>query len=140
MKYRRFKDTIVVRMDKGDDIMEGINAVIKAEDIKLAHVSALGATDDFTIGIFNNEKRAYDQRHITGAVHEILSLNGTITTMNGKPYIHVHISAASGKGEVVGGHFIGGTICLTCEMVIRIIDGTVDRIHDDVLDINIYDL
>lgn len=60
--------------------------------------------------------------------------------MNGEPYIHVHISAASGRGEVVGGHFLSGTICLTCEMVITVIHGVIDRVHDDELDINIYDM
>ena len=138
MKYRRFEDTIVARLDKGDEIMESIKTIIAAENIKLAHVSALGATDDFHIGVFDMTKKQYNKRHITGAVHEICSLNGTINTMNGEPYIHVHITAASGNGEVVGGHFIDGTICLTCEMVITVIHGEIDRIHDDVLDINIY--
>ena len=139
MKYKRFENTIVARFDKGDEITESIKKIIAAENIKLAQLSAIGATDDFHIGIFNMETKQYKKMHITG-MHEICSLNGTINTMNKEPYMHLHITAASGDGEVVGGHFFSGIICLTCEMIITVINGEVDRVHNDELNINTFDM
>ena len=47
--------------------------------------------------------------------------------MNGEYYSHLHMSAAGKDGSVVGGHLKRAMISVTCEMVITMIDGVVDR-------------
>lgn len=126
MKYKRFGNTVVVRMDKGEEIVEQVKQVALKENIKLAQVSALGATDDFEVGLFDTQKMQYLPNHFTGD-HEIVSLTGTINTMNGEYYSHLHMSAAGKDGSVVGGHLKRAVISVTCEMVITLIDGVVDR-------------
>lgn len=140
MNYKRFGNTCVVRFDKGDVIADEILKIANAEDIKVAYLSGIGATDDFEVGVFDVAKKAYNRVHFTGEGFEICSLNGTLSTMNGEPYLHAHITAARDKAEVVGGHFFNGVISLTGEMVITIIDGVVDRRVDEELRINIYDI
>ena len=44
MDYRRFGSTIVLRLDKGDEIVESILRLAKMENIRLATVSGLGGT------------------------------------------------------------------------------------------------
>lgn len=82
MKYKRFGNTVVVRMDKGEEIVEQVKQVALKENIKLAQVSALGATNDFEVGLSITMKMQYLPNHFTGD-HEIVSLTGTINTMNG---------------------------------------------------------
>lgn len=53
MDYRRLKNTIVCRIDKGEEILEKIKEIALKENIKLANINALGATNDFTVGVFN---------------------------------------------------------------------------------------
>ena len=43
MKYKRFDKTIVVRIDRGEEILDKIRELAIAENIKLASVTALGA-------------------------------------------------------------------------------------------------
>ncbi len=57
MKYQRFEQTIIVRMDKGEDIVEQVRNVALKEKIKLASISALGAINEFTVGVFKTRKR-----------------------------------------------------------------------------------
>ena len=52
MDYRRFDNTIVARIDKGEEILEQIKEIALKENIKLASVRALGATNEFTVGVF----------------------------------------------------------------------------------------
>ena len=59
MEYSRIGDTCVVRMDKGENIMETLKALCAKEDIRLAQVDALGAVDHAEIGVFDPEKRTY---------------------------------------------------------------------------------
>jgi hypothetical protein len=41
------------------------------------------------------------------------------------------MSAGNQKGEVFGGHLNRAIVSATCELVITVIDGRVDRVHDE---------
>lgn len=135
MEYRRFGSRIVMRLDKGDEITQCLLAAAAKERISMASVTGIGATDDFTVGIFDIDAKAYNRFTYTGN-HEITALAGNINTMNGEPYTHVHITCAGPDGTVRGGHLLNAVISLTCEIVIGIVDGSVDRKRDETLGIN----
>ncbi len=139
MKYKRFDKTIVVRIDRGEEILDKIRELAIAENIKLASVTALGATNDFTVGVFNTAEKKYYANEFKGAF-EIVSLTGTINTMDGQFYTHIHMSAGNDKGEVFGGHLNRAVISATCEMTVTVIDGEVDRYRDDDVGLNLFKL
>ena len=66
MEYKRFDKDIVVRIDKGEEILEKIKEVAIRENIKLATVTALGATNEFTVGVFKTEEKNIIQIHLKG--------------------------------------------------------------------------
>lgn len=43
MEYRKFNNTVIARIDKGEEILEQIKIIALNEKIKLAGVQALGA-------------------------------------------------------------------------------------------------
>ena len=137
MEYKRFKEKMVVRIDKGEEILEQIKVLAEKENIHLASVRALGATNDFTVGVYNIDEKKYYANSFQGNF-EIVSLTGTINTMDGKFYTHIHMSAGNDKGEVFGGHLNRAIVSATCEMVIDIIDGEVDRYRDDEIGLNLF--
>ena len=138
MDYRKFNNYYVVRIDKGEEILEKIKEVALKENIKLAKVSALGATNDFTVGVFKTAEKKYYANNFTGD-HEIVSLTGIINTFNGEFYTHIHMSAGNDKGEVFGGHLNRAIVSATCEMVIEEIDGKVDRKFDENVGLNLFE-
>lgn len=137
MDYRRFGSHIVARFDRGEEILESLKALALKENIKLASVSALGAVDDFTVGVYKVGEKKYDSNHFEGAF-EIVSLTGTISTMNGEYYAHLHMSAGNDRGEVFGGHLNRAVISATCELVIDVIDGVVERRADPEVGLNLF--
>ena len=137
MDYRRFNDTVIARIDKGEEIVAQVRRISEAEGIKLASVQALGAINDFHAGLFDTVEKKYHGNHFEGAF-EIVSLTGTINTMNGEFYTHLHISAGDIEGNVFGGHLVDATVSATCEMVIRILDGRVDRYFDEEVGLNLF--
>ena len=42
MEYRRFENTVIVRMDRNEDLFAELKKVALKENIKLASISALG--------------------------------------------------------------------------------------------------
>ncbi len=67
MDYRRFQNTLVVRIDRGEEILEQLRQVAEKEQIRLASVEALGAVNDFTVGVFNTEEKKYYANRFRGA-------------------------------------------------------------------------
>jgi len=137
MEYKRFENTIFARLDKGEEIQEQLKILALKEHIQLASVRGLGATDDFTVGVFKTDRKQYDANSFQG-YFEIVSLTGTITTMNGEYYAHLHMSAGNEKGEVFGGHLNRAVISATCELVIQVVDGTVERRFDENIGLNVF--
>lgn len=136
MEYGRFGDTVLLRIDRGEEIIETVKRVAEKERIRLASVEALGAVDDFTVGVYDVAAKRYDSRTFTGAF-EIVSLVGTITEKDGAFYQHLHMSAGNRNCEVFGGHLNRAVVSVTCEMVIRVLSGAVDRAPDPETGINL---
>lgn len=138
MEYRRFENTIVARIDKGEEILEQIQKIAERESITLASVQALGAVGKFTVGVFHTLEKQYYANEFEGNF-EIVSLTGTINTMNHMFYCHLHMSAGNDKGEVFGGHLNRAIVSATCEMIIQVIQGEVDRRFDEEIGLNLFE-
>ena len=116
MEYKRFGNKIIVRIDKDEEILEQVKELALKENIRLAAVQALGATNSFTVGVYNVAEKKY----------------------YGAFYTHLHMSAGNDKGEVFGGHLNRAVVSATCEMVVDVLDGTVDRQYDPVTGLNLF--
>ena len=130
MEYRKFGSTYVIRMDRGEEIVASLTSLCAAEQIKLASVEALGAAGHVVIGLYDVGARQYHKHSFDGPM-EITSLLGSVTTKNGGTYLHLHINLCREDMSVIGGHLNECRISATCEMIVRQIDGTVERRLDE---------
>lgn len=138
MQFRRFGNKYFVRIDRGEEIMSSLKAFCVQENITLAEVKALGAIDDFEVGLFDVEEKKYHANHFTFPA-EIVSLWGTVTTMNGEVYLHIHLSAGDSQGRVFGGHLNSAKVSATCEMIVDVCEGTVERKFSDDVGLNLFE-
>ena len=137
MEYRRFGNKIVVRIDMGEDMFAALKTLAEQEKILLAEVGGLGTFSHMNVGVYDLNERRFKGNDFDG-MFEIVSLTGTINTMNGEYYAHLHASAADAAGNVFGGHLSEGIVGATMELVITVIDGTVVRVKDDKTGLNIF--
>ena len=89
------------------------------------------------IPFYNVAEKKYYANTFSGSF-EIVSLTGTISTMNGEYYAHLHMSAGDEQGRGFGGQLNEAIISATCEMVIEVIDGQVDRVRDESVGLNLF--
>lgn len=137
MQYKKFKDTYFVRLERGEEILSSLSSLAEKENIALACVSGLGAINKFTAGVFFPEEKVYRKNDFHGNF-EITSLTGTITQMDGKPYLHLHISAGNEYGKVMGGHLNEAHVSATCEVVVRTVEGEVGREFSKEIGLNLF--
>lgn len=139
MKFKRCDTKVIVRIDKGEEIVNTLKTLCKKLNIKLGTISGIGATNKVTIGLLDGKTKKYHSQEFIGD-HEIAPLLGTITTMNGEIYLHLHVNVCNGEQKSFGGHLSSAVVSATFEGVIDIIDGEVDRVFDQNTGINLLNL
>lgn len=129
----------LVRLVRGEEIVASLKTLALQEKIKLAMVQGLGAINDLTVGVFDTATKEYKANHFTGAF-EMLSLTGTIDTMDGAFYSHYHIAVGDKDGHAWGGHLNTAYISATCELILTILPGQIDRFKDPQVGLNLWKL
>ncbi|WP_105615942.1 PPC domain-containing DNA-binding protein [Vallitalea okinawensis] len=137
MEFKRFNDMIVVRIDRGEEVVSKVMELAKKENIQLGVISALGAAGKATVGLFNTETKQYQKTELNGE-YEITNLTGNISTMNDETYLHLHVTLSDEEYRAYGGHLNELVISGTCEMFIQVIDGQLDRRFDEEVGLNVF--
>lgn len=136
MIYKVFGDTIVARLQKGEEILSVITDLCNEKNITSGSVSAIGAVDNVVIGLYKvNEKKYYSKEY--NEEMEMTNLTGNISVKDGEPYLHFHANFGREDNSVIGGHLNKAVISATCEVVIHRINGFVGRIFDNETGLNI---
>jgi hypothetical protein len=140
MEYKRYKDTIVVRIDKGEDIIKKLLELAIEEDILFSSISGLGAVDEVVLGIFDTKNKKYISVTYTGDF-EITSLVGSLSRKDGKPYIHAHMSIGNVvTNEFIGGHLNKAIVSATAEIILTVVDMVVERELNKEIGLNLFKL
>ncbi len=138
MEYRRFGDTYVVRMDRGEEILETLKKLCEKESIRLAQVEALGAVDYAVVSVYDVPTKTFFKKELTGPM-EIAGLTGSVTRKAGEPYLHLHGSLCDRELRAWGGHINALRVAATCEMFVRVIQGEVGRKLDEDIGLNLFE-
>ena len=136
MEYKSFGTTYIVRIDRGEEILSQIKVLCKKEKIKLGTITGLGAVDRAVVGLFETATKEYHSTTMTGDF-EISSLHGNITTMEEEIYLHIHANLAGADNRSFGGHLNEAVVSATCELIIQVLDGQLERAFDDTIGLNL---
>ena len=134
MDYRKFGDTVYIRMDRGDEIIGCILEVCKKEQILSAAFSGIGGCGEAQIQTFLPETNTFETQTIRGML-ELVSLTGNITSDDHKElYHHTHALFSYKNGEqhcVLAGHLKSTTVSYTAEIELRpVVGGMIYRRFD----------
>ncbi len=140
MKAKKVNGGYIIRIDKGEEIVESIMSFVEDAKIKLATIQGIGATGELKIGLFKAAEKSYKATVLKGDF-EIVSLVGNITQMDNKPYLHLHITVADESHKCFGGHLNYAKVSATFEGFISVIPDTeVERSYNESIGLNLFDI
>lgn len=137
MKYKKEPGKIIVRLDRGDEVMSSLLKIIKDENLKGGFITAIGAADIVEVGLYEVEKQQYQSKRFEGDF-EIISCLGNVSRKNGWPYLHLHMSFGDKDFNVYGGHLSYCRISGTFEGVIGLTQSEINRKKDLTTGLNVF--
>ncbi len=137
MEYKKFGGTYVVRMDRGEEILKQLRELCEKEDIRLARVDALGAVDHAEVCVYDVSTKTFFKKEFDGPM-EISNLCGTVTRMDGRVYLHLHVTLCDTELRAQGGHAAHLRVSATCEMTVTLIPGSVEREMNEEIGLNVF--
>ncbi len=111
MPLREFKTGRVRQgsLKKGEDIVEGLIAVLKGNAIAAGTISGIGALSEARIGYFNARTQKYEEKVFEGNI-EVLSLKGNVSLKENEIFPHMHVVLSGKDFSAFGGHLFSGIV------------------------------
>jgi len=123
--------TYTLNFAKGEEVMTGLSAFLKKENIQAGHIAGLGAASKLTIAYYNLETKEYEKKEYTENV-EILSLVGNVGVKeNNELVVHMHGTFGRRDFSVFGGHVFEIIISGAGEIHLAAFPGTINRAYDE---------
>ena len=144
MDYKKGKNHIYIRVDKGESVVQAILSICEKENIHGGFFQGIGACDTVTISTYIPEKNNFIDHRISGMI-EMISLMGNISVDDlNTPFQHSHgvFSYLKDNGEiaVVAGHLKDARISYTGEIVLQMTEERIGRMFDTDVGIDVWKL
>lgn len=126
MDYRKYDDTVYIRMDKGDEIIENILDICRKEHIASAIFSGIGGCSEAQIQTFLPERGTFETETISGMLELVSLMGNVISDDQEEPYLHAHGLFSYKDGDkhcVSAGHIRSIIVLYTAEIELRPVKG-----------------
>lgn len=138
MQWDKFGSKYLLRLDKGEEIVQEIMKFCSKRKIRSGWVCGIGAVSKASIGLFNAETKEYRSLNLAGD-YEITGLTGNISMKDKEIYLHVHITL-SDLDHTYGGHLNEAVVSATAEIMVEPFDGMVEREFNEEIGLNLLKL
>ena len=139
MRYQRFGERYIVRLETGEPIIHTLTGFLQAERIEFANLSAAGAVNQVRLAYWNAETRAYEEREFQEQL-EVVSFEGNAALKDGAPFLHLHGVFGRRDFSPIAGHIKEARVHPTLEVWLRTEDVAVRRAHDSTSGLDLLDL
>lgn len=136
--YKQIGNKYIISVSTGEEIVKALNLFCEERKIKSGNITGLGAINEVTLRFFNPETKKYIDKTFREQM-EISNLTGNISTMNGKPYLHIHITVGRADYSSRAGHLLSAVLNGAGEFVVEDFGEDIERTYNPTLGLNCYD-
>ena len=103
MEYKKTKFGYLVRLLRGEEVISSLTSLAEKEKIQSGFLFGLGAVANPKLGYYDMKTKEYQSETFEGEF-EIVNLTGNISQLDGKPFIHAHMTISDEECRAFGGH------------------------------------
>ncbi len=130
------KNKYVLRVNVGEEVIEGLQKFSKKEGIEAGKFFAIGAAKEVKLGWYDVDVKEYTWQELKEKL-EIISLLGNIARKESEVIVHAHGSFSNQHMQLVGGHVAKLVVSGACEIVLEKFDGHIEKAHDPQTGLNL---
>jgi uncharacterized protein len=123
-------DVWFLRLDKDEDLFSTLETWAAENGMKSGHLSGIGALKNVELGFYHLRTQHYDRKEFPDEA-ELLSLDGNLCVLDGKPFFHIHTVLGNQSFEAFGGHLFSAKVAVTCEINFRPFQQEITRVHNE---------
>ena len=129
----------IISVANHQEISAALAAFCEETGIRSGTVSGIAAIKEATFRFLDPATKKYVDKTFSEQM-EVTCLTGNISRKDGKPYLHLHITASKSDYSCIGGHLLSARINGACELSVEDygISG-VDRKADPETGLNLYE-
>lgn len=139
MRVKQIDGGFLIRLERGEELIASLAALMREHDIGSGSVTGLGAVDRARLGCYLLEQQDYSSREVSGDL-EVVGLTGTLSWYDGEPFPHVHLMITDEEFGATGGHCFEAWVSATIELVVRTFPDRVDRDRDEAIGLHLMNL
>ena len=126
----------MLRFDKDEDVISGIQDFMKAQNIYACAFFGIGAAASVELGYYNTFLKDYRKKPYVDEM-EIASFSGNGGITDGQTAIHAHGVFGKNDFTVLGGHVFKLVVSVTCEIFLIKLEGALERKLDSDFNLNL---
>ncbi len=139
MKYKKTNLGYVVRLYKGEEVVSSLVEIAERENILSGFVVGLGAVTEVRLGYYDLETKEYYSKNFEED-YEIGNMVGNIAQVDGKAFLHAHMTISDKECKAFAGHLFSAKIYATGEFFIYTFDSKMERKLDEEIGLKLLDL
>jgi len=122
------------RLEKGDILPDVLLDVCRQKGIRAGWLLAMGAVSKLAVTAYDQKERKYLEPAEFEGDFEILSLMGNVSLLDGKEFLHLHVSAAEETADgvrVAAGHLVSAEVFALEFWIVPVEGVLLERADDD---------
>jgi uncharacterized protein len=137
MRSTKKGDVHIVLVERGEKVIEKLTLYCKQQGISAGYLTAIGAVEEAEIAHYTVDSKEYSTTILKEPM-EIANLTGNVSSIDGEPYLHCHITLGKKDFSVVCGHLKEAKVHAVCEVYIFPVELHLERRKDEGIGLNVW--
>ncbi|MCL5433216.1 MAG: DNA-binding protein [Patescibacteria group bacterium] len=116
MEFKKTGDKLVIRISRGENIINSLKKFCVGQNIQGGFFFGLGAVDAVEIAHYDVSAKKYTSKKFDSSF-EMTNISGDVGYANDELIVHAHATFADQEMQVIGGHLVEATVSGTVEII-----------------------
>lgn len=129
-KLQNPKTPFILVLNCEDNLFQSLQTAAAKMNLQSASLNGLGALRDPKLAYYYLDKKEY-KTELKPGMFELLAMNGNISFVDDKHFLHIHVALGEENYNVIGGHLMDAIVGASIEITVTPLNGKITREYSD---------